>query len=78
MSRPWCGREIVFGPHARHGCCDHRVRVLGSLIDSLGRRHVADFCVLCGSRTQAIARRDLLAADIDWATIPTVRHPEPA
>lgn len=64
------GRPIVFGG-ARE--CPHSRRVLGGYVFAHGARHVCDWCLACGGRSECIARADLAAAGIDWSTIPPMR-----
>jgi hypothetical protein len=68
------GRRISYGSHAGCGCCSHTARLLGRLVDSLGRTHITDVCLHCGARTPPISQRDLEAAGIDWTVIPIVQN----
>jgi hypothetical protein len=69
------GRPILYRGDRR---CPHSGRVLGTFVFANGRRHVVDWCLLCGGRTDAIARADLEAADIDWRRIPVMLDNEGA
>jgi hypothetical protein len=67
--RPIFGRPVVYRGDSR---CPHSARLLGGFTFVNGAQHIVDYCVICGGRTDAIARRDLTAAGVNWQRIPVM------
>jgi hypothetical protein len=68
------GRPMRYGEHATCGHCTHARRLLVAMMNVLGRPMFADLCLVCGARTEWIARRDLAAADVNCAILPRMER----